>query len=115
MICNKIIAAAAKKGYECECKAYGTSEVGKAIEGSAVLLIGPQVAFQKEKLQQQYGCARRGHQHDGLRYDERRESVQRSCCKIRLVKEAAAMSEKKSFVEKLAVARAETRISPCIP
>ena len=54
MICNKIIAAAAKKGYECECKAYGTSEVGKAIEGSAVLLIGPQVAFQKEKLQQQY-------------------------------------------------------------
>ena len=53
MICNKIIAAAAKKGYECECKAYGTSEVGKAIEGSAVLLIGPQVAFQKEKLQQQ--------------------------------------------------------------
>ena len=26
MICNKIIAAAAKKGYECECKAYGTSE-----------------------------------------------------------------------------------------
>ena len=54
MICNKIIAAVAKKGYECECKAYGTSEVGKAIEGSAVLLIGPQVAFQKEKLQQQY-------------------------------------------------------------
>ena len=31
MICNKIIAAAAKKGYECECKAYGTSEVGKAV------------------------------------------------------------------------------------
>ena len=27
---------------------------GKVIEGSAVLLIGPQVAYQKEKLQQQY-------------------------------------------------------------
>lgn len=48
MMRNKIVAAATKKGYECECKAYGTSEVGKVIEGSAVLLIGPQVAYQKK-------------------------------------------------------------------
>lgn len=44
MLCSKIIAAAAAKGYECECKAYGTSSLAGVIEGSAVLLIGPQVA-----------------------------------------------------------------------
>ncbi len=54
MLCKKIIDAAAAKGYECECKAYGTSGLAGVIEGSAVLLIGPQVAYQANKLRETY-------------------------------------------------------------
>ena len=54
MLCSKIIAAAAAKGYECECKAYSTSGLANVIEGSAVLLIGPQVAYQAVKLRETY-------------------------------------------------------------
>ncbi len=54
MLCSKIIAAAATKGYECECKAYSTSGLANVIEGSSVLLIGPQVAYQAAKLKETY-------------------------------------------------------------
>lgn len=54
MLCNKLIAAVAKRDIELACKAYSTSEVGAVIEGSACLLVGPQVAYQKDMLQQKY-------------------------------------------------------------
>lgn len=54
MLCSKIIEAAKAKGYECKCKAYGTGGLANVIEGSAVLLIGPQVAYQANKLKAAY-------------------------------------------------------------
>ena len=50
MLCKKIIEAAAAKGYECECNAFGVSALANVIEGSDVLLIGPQIAYQANKL-----------------------------------------------------------------
>lgn len=54
MLCKKIAAAAAERGYECDCNAYATSALDSVIAGSAALLIGPQVAYQASKLKEKY-------------------------------------------------------------
>lgn len=53
MLCKKIIAAGAEKGYEVSCQAYAVDAVKKAAPDSDVVLLGPQAGFMKKKLQAQ--------------------------------------------------------------
>lgn len=54
MMCQKIAAAAEKRGYACECKAYAVSALAPHVPGSAIILLGPQVSYQLDKVRAQY-------------------------------------------------------------
>lgn len=55
ILCNKIIAECAARGYEAECKAYGASGLTREIvEGSDVILIGPQVSYMEDEVVEKF-------------------------------------------------------------
>lgn len=56
MLVQRMQKAAADQGYECEIAAYPVSEAAKVAEGADIVLLGPQVRFQKAKVQQQVSC-----------------------------------------------------------
>ncbi len=55
ILCKKIIAAAEKKGFtEVECNAYSTRVLEQTAEGSNIILLGPQVAYEFETLKEKF-------------------------------------------------------------
>lgn len=51
ILCNKIIAECAARGFEAECKAYGASNLTpEIVDGSNVILIGPQVSYMEDDV-----------------------------------------------------------------
>lgn len=54
MLCKKIIEAGRTRNLDIECEAYSVNSVGEHLEGSDVLLIGPQVKWMLEKLRDQF-------------------------------------------------------------
>lgn len=54
MLCKKIIAAAQKSGFECECEAYGVASLPEVAPGSDLLLLGPQVRYRLDEVRKSY-------------------------------------------------------------
>ena len=54
MIAENIKQAAKKKQMDAIVNAYGLSELNKVIDSADIVLLGPQVRFNLEKLQKQY-------------------------------------------------------------
>lgn len=55
MLCKKIIAASEKKGYiDTECNAYPVSGLEQVAKGSDVILLGPQVSYQKDMVAKKF-------------------------------------------------------------
>ena len=55
MLVQKIVEEAKKQGYtEVECNAYGADALGKVIDGSDVVLLGPQIAYQQSQLSSKF-------------------------------------------------------------
>ncbi len=52
MLVNKMIEAAQKSEYECEINAYAISAAKEVSEGADILLLGPQVRFRKNEIQE---------------------------------------------------------------
>lgn len=54
MLCKKIIEAGLTRDLDIKCEAYSINNVGEHIEGSDVLLIGPQVKWMLGKMRDQF-------------------------------------------------------------
>jgi PTS system cellobiose-specific IIB component len=55
ILCQKIVKAAEAKGYkDVTCNAYGVSSLKGHAEGSSAILLGPQVAFQRAKVEAEW-------------------------------------------------------------
>lgn len=50
MLCSRLVAEGAKRGYEMECKAYALADVDKHIPDSDLVLVGPQVKYAAKQL-----------------------------------------------------------------
>ena len=53
---TKMRNAAAEEGYECEIDAYPMAEAATAVEGADIVLLGPQVRFNLEKVRSLASC-----------------------------------------------------------
>ena len=55
LLCKKIIAEAAKNGYECTCEAGGVIQLKPdMVEGSDLILLAPQVRFYWDEISKKY-------------------------------------------------------------
>lgn len=43
-------------GYECQINAYGVALASEEAEGADIVLLGPQVRFQRESIQKRFTC-----------------------------------------------------------
>lgn len=56
MLVQRMQAAASNQGYECSINAVSVSDAAKAGEGADIVLLGPQVRFQKNKVEKLVSC-----------------------------------------------------------
>lgn len=54
LMVNKMRAAAKDSGYECEINAYALQKANEIIPTADILLVGPQIAFELDRLQREY-------------------------------------------------------------
>jgi PTS system cellobiose-specific IIB component len=54
MLVQKMVAYAKSQGIEAEIAAYGLGELKEVVAGTDVILLGPQIGFQQEEVQQKY-------------------------------------------------------------
>lgn len=54
MLCTRLIAEGAARGYELECKAYAVAQVEAEIPNSDLVLVGPQVKYAAKQLQEKF-------------------------------------------------------------
>lgn len=54
LMVNKMKAAAAESGYECEIGAYALQHAEDVMQSADVLLVGPQIAFELDRLKKEY-------------------------------------------------------------
>ena len=59
MLVRKMKEAAAAEGYECSIDAFSASEAATKAADADVVLLGPQIRFQKNKIAEQVRCASR--------------------------------------------------------
>lgn len=54
LMVNKMRAAAKDSGYECEINAYALQKASEIIPTADILLVGPQIAFELNRLRREY-------------------------------------------------------------
>lgn len=54
LMVNRMKEAAQKQGYDCEINAYALQKAEEIIPAADVLLVGPQIAFEVERLRKEY-------------------------------------------------------------
>lgn len=54
LMVNRMKAAAAEDGYECEISAYALQHAKDIANGADILLVGPQIAFELDRLKKEY-------------------------------------------------------------
>lgn len=54
MLVKKIVSAADAKGIDLEIGAYAVTDLEEVVPGSDVILLGPQVSYQKDKVAETY-------------------------------------------------------------
>ncbi|MDR1568247.1 MAG: PTS sugar transporter subunit IIB [Streptococcaceae bacterium] len=54
MLVNKMKEYAGKQAIEADIAAYGLSELEDYVNGTDIILLGPQIGFQKEEVEQKY-------------------------------------------------------------
>lgn len=54
LMVNRMKEAAQKQGYDCDINAYALQKAEEIIPAADVLLVGPQIAFEVERLRKEY-------------------------------------------------------------